>query len=321
MARRIVLLPPNWIGDAVMAQPAMRAIVRHHEGADIDVYGRSWLKELLPWLDLGPARYSEQLGGHDTAWLFPNSFRAAWLCRRAGIRTIIGYRGQWRSLLLSRGIRRRLSMKHDHHRLGYLDLVRQCGIPADDAHVRLKLPPEAQAAGRSLLRDHGLDPERTICLAPGAQFGGAKRYPAASYGEVARDLANDGWQIAILGLEADRDFGAIILQQADGSHWNAAGQTTLTQALQLIAACRLMLCNDSGFMHVAAGLGIPTVAPFGATDPARTSPDGPRVRILYQPAPCSPCLERECKVAGQPCMANIPPGMMIEACRNFLEHA
>jgi len=100
---------------------------------------------------------------------------------------------------------------------------------------------------------------------------------------------------------------------------NMAGVTSLSEALQLISACRLMLCNDSGLMHIAAGLGKPTVTPFGATDPARTSASGPRVRVLYQPADCSPCLRRECSVPGHPCMANITAQMLTDACLTMLK--
>jgi heptosyltransferase-2 len=168
------------------------------------------------------------------------------------------------------------------------------------------------------MQEHGLDPQRAICIAPGAQFGAAKCYPASAFNAVVRQLAESGWQPVILGMPEDHDVGQHILEGIKTPHWNAAGATSMAEALQLIAACRLMLCNDSGLMHVAAGLGIPTVTPFGATDPERTSPSGPHVRVLYEPADCSPCLQRECTVNGHPCMANIPPAALLEACLSML---
>ena len=120
-------------------------------------------------------------------------------------------------------------------------------------------------------------------------------------------------------MPEDRGSGEQILAGISTPCWNAAGDTRLADALQLIGAAQLMLCNDSGLMHVAAGLGIPTVTPFGATDPQRTSPSGPKVSILYQPAACSPCLQRECNVSGHPCMGNITPEMLLAGCIHWLE--
>lgn len=317
-SQHVVFMPPNWIGDAIMAQPAMRALANHHTDAYISLCGRAWLKDLLPYLRLGEADYKSVIPAADIAYLFPNSFRSAWQCYRANIRKRIGYRGQWRRFLLSRALPHRLSLKHQHHRFFYLDIAEQLGIPVSDTEVDLLAPPNALSEGSDMMISHGLNPDRTICLAPGAQFGGAKCYPADQYAEVAKALSAAGWHIVILGLASDIDTGEQILANAASPHWNAAGQTNLAQALQLITACRLMLCNDSGFMHVAAGLGKPTVTPFGATDPERTSPSGPNVRIIYQPAPCSPCLQRECSVEGHPCMSLIQPVTLTDACIEML---
>ena len=318
----LLLMPPNWIGDAVMAQPAMRAIclhyARHCDDLQISVCGRPWLNELLPYLNLPGAEFRPQIPKADTAFLFPNSFRSALQCRQAGVRQLIGYRGQWRKLLLSRALPHRISLKNEHHRRFYLDIANQMDIPAEQADVCLSKPAGAEAAGHAAMQAQGLDSNRVICIAPGAQFGAAKCYPAEAYHAVVSQLAAAGWQPVILGMPEDQQVGQQILADITTPHWNAAGATSLAEALQLISACRLMLCNDSGLMHVAAGLGIPTVTPFGATDPARTSPSGPHVKILYQPADCSPCLQRECSVKGHPCMANITPTMLFDACTAML---
>jgi len=318
----LVLLPPNWIGDAVMSQPAMRAIIDHykqnHGTEKISVCGRAWLQELLPYMGLSGAIYRQQIPGADVAFLFPNSFRSALQCKLAGIRHIIGYRGQWRRPLLKRSFPHRISLRKAHHRDFYLDLARQCDIPVAETGVTLHIPDHARMPGRKLLQGHDLDPERIICIAPGAQFGGAKCYPAEAYNQVVHELADSGWQPLILGMPEDRKTGQMILHNIPTPHWNAAGETSLTEALQLIVCCHLMLCNDSGLMHVAAGLGIPTVVPFGATDPARTSPSGGQVRVLYEPSDCSPCLKRECVVAGHPCMTNISPASLLKSCQGML---
>jgi len=316
--RHLLFMPPNWLGDAVMAQPAMRALATHYQPDKLTLCGRSWLADLLPYLDLPDAEYNPAIPQADLAFLFPNSFRSAWQAYRSGTAERIGFRGQWRRLLLTQPLPRRLSLRHEHHRLYYLDIAAQLDIPVTEQEVRLVAPAGDREAGAQLMQQHGLDPKRTICVAPGAQFGGAKRYPPEYYAHILGWLAAAGWQPVVLGVAAERAIGEQVLEKVQGPQWNAAGETRLREALQMVAACRLMLCNDSGFMHVAAGLGIPTVTMFGATDPARTSPSGPRVKLFYEPADCSPCLQRECSVAGQPCMANILPEMVRDACLAML---
>ena len=319
----LLLMPPNWIGDVIMAQPAMRAIASHYRqqysDCDITIFGRSWLEELLPWLNIDGGKYAAAVPTADTAYLFPNSFRSAWECRKAGIKTVVGYRGQWRSLLLSHALPHRINTQKEHHREFHLDLARQSGIAINSSEVALSVPEDAIQQSRETIQAHGLNPGRTVCIAPGAQFGGAKCYPAEAFKETVHTLASQSWQPLILGMPEDRELAKKILQGIDTPHWNAAGETTLAEALQLISASQLMLCNDSGLMHVAAALGIPTVAPFGATDPARTAPSGPKVNILYRPADCSPCLQRECSVEGHPCMTNITPAMLSDACLSMLK--
>ncbi len=319
--KHLLLMPPNWIGDVIMAQPALRTISEYyaqHGTEKITVCGRAWLKDLLPYLGLSNAQFQSSIPAADTAFLFPNSFRSAWSCRQAGVKKIIGYRGQWRSLLLSRALPQRVDTLHEHHRLFHLDIARQMDIQIGDTEVKLSRPPNSKTMGQTLMQQHGLDPERVICIAPGAQFGAAKCYPPDGFQQVVKQLADTGWQPLTLGMPEDHAISQHIIAGITSPHWNAAGSTNMTEALQLISSSQLMLCNDSGLMHVAAGLGIPTITPFGATDPARTSPSGPRVNVLYQPAECSPCLQRECSVKGHPCMANISPAMILDACRSML---
>ena len=322
-APHLLLMPPNWIGDVIMAQPAMAAIASHYRnqlGCErITMCGRSWLSDLLPYLNIPGVQYESKIPAADSAYLFPNSFRSAWQCKKAGVKEIIGYQGQWRRLLLNHALPHRISLKHEHHRLSYLDIAQQMKFTTTDKEVSLLASDGDRDAGRLLMQQHGLNPERVICIAPGAQFGGAKCYPTEQYAEIAYGLVESGWQLLVLGMKEDIQVGDMILQDLRGSHWNAAGLTSLAQALQLISACRMMLCNDSGLMHVAAGLGIPTVTPFGATDPSRTAPSGPAVKIIYQPAECSPCLKRECTVEGHPCMTNIRPQMLLDACLSMLK--
>jgi heptosyltransferase-2 len=312
--RHLAILAPNWLGDVVMAQPAMHALYEAYPDARISLTGRAWLADLLPFLNLGSATYSANPPENaDMAVLLRNSFSAAREARRAGIAMRIGFRGQWRRLLLTHPFRPHLDMATEHHRLYFLDLIEQMGIVPAKREVSMLAPQAEREAGAALMRAHDIDSTRAICVAPGAQFGGAKRYPHIAYAEVLAGLSDAGWQPIILGTPEERAIAEATTSGIRGASWNATGQTSLRQALQVVAAARLMLCNDSGLMHVAAGLGIPTVGLFGATDPERTAPSGP-VTILYNPAGCSPCLQRECTVAGHPCMANLKPAAVLAAC-------
>jgi len=319
MSTHVLIMPPNWLGDVIMAQPAMRALCAHERTARISLYGRPWLRDVVPYLGLGAVQvHHARPPRADVAFLFPNSFRAAWRAWRSGTPRRVGYVGQWRRWLLTEPLTPRVDTRREHHRRFYLDIPRQLGIPVPESEVRLSMPKGEEYAVARLLDAQAMHMRRLICVAPGAQFGGAKRYPATGYAHVVRALAQDGWHIVVLGTQAERQIGARVLAGVNGTCWNACGQTTLREALQLVAASRLLLCNDSGLMHVAAGLGRPTVCLFGATDPARTAPSGSRVRLLYRPAPCSPCLARECRTAGQPCMANIGSEEVLAACREML---
>ncbi len=318
-SREILLFAPNWLGDVIMAQPAMRAIAQAFPECALWLYGRPWLADLLPFLNLGAARYAPRPFRADMAYLFRNSFSAAWQAWRSRTPVRHGFAHDARSLLLRPAYRPRLDMRHAHHRRYFLDLVRQSGIEVDaDAAVSLRSPAEQREQGLALLRRQGLAPERCICVAPGAQFGGSKRYPDDAYRAVLRDLAREAWQPVVLGTSEEREIADSCLREVKGKAWNACGQTTLRQALQLLAASRLLLCNDSGLMHAAAGMGVPVVTIFGATDPRRTAPSGMFVHLLYRPAPCSPCLRRECQVAGHPCMRAVAAEEVRDACLRAL---
>ncbi|MDQ7005230.1 MAG: lipopolysaccharide heptosyltransferase II [Ghiorsea sp.] len=320
--KKVVLMPPNWLGDVILAQPALRSLCLQHQDVEIAVFGRGWLKELLPFLNLNHPNIhvvDDIPKRSDAVFLFPNSLRSALQAFRSRAKKRIGYRRDGRSLLLTHAYKSRIDLKHEHHRGYYLDMLRQYGLDTPLDEVELIAPQSIQAQAVALLKEKGIDPAKFICIAPGAQFGGAKRYPAESYNHVLVQLSKDGWHVVTLGTDAERDIASQCLLDVSGQQWNAAGETSLTQALALVSVAKLVLCNDSGLMHVAAGLGVPTVCMFGATDPARTSPSGKRVKLLYQPADCSPCLKRECEVKGQPCMKNITPDMVYQACEGFLE--
>ena len=301
------IVPPRWLGDLVMAVPAMRAIVRAESGP-VALVGGTMLTEMLPWLGLEGAEAVSEIPKVRRCWLLRHSPRLALAARRRCKETIGStHRLGW--LLLTRAIRPRVDMRREHHRRYYLDLVRQAGIaaPEDEAPV-LTPPPGAEEAGRAILARAGLKGMRVIAAAPGAQYGPAKQYPAPSFAHALGLLVEKGFAVALLGTAGEGKLAeAIAARLAKGKAANLAGKTTLHEALCVLAAAEGLVCNDSGLMHAAAALGKPTIAVFGATDPARTAPAGPKVRVLFRPAACSPCLKRRCTTLGQPCMSNVLP--------------
>lgn len=317
----LVIQAPNWLGDTIMAQPAMRAFHDGLRARRVSICGRPWLADVLPYLDLANTRYEADFPRNaDICVMFPNSFRAAWNALKSGAKQRIGYRTQGRTLLLTDAFPPRIDVARDHHRLYYNDLAISNNLSVTRPEVRLACPPDAVEQGREQMQKLGLDAAKTICIAPGAQFGGAKRYPAVQWREALRLLVANDFHFIALGTAAERGIAAEALADCGRQGVNLAGETTLAECLRLLSASRGLLCNDSGLMHVAAGLGKPIVAVFGATDPRRTSPSGPLITnnnsgIIFHPAACSPCLRRECTVQGQPCMRNVSP---IEVAETFL---
>ncbi|MDQ6995806.1 MAG: glycosyltransferase family 9 protein, partial [Mariprofundaceae bacterium] len=188
--QRIAIMPPNWLGDVAMAQPALYACAQANPNAEIRMYGRPWLKDLLPFLHLGEhASYHEVFDEPaDMVMVFPNSFRSAWQAFRSRTPIRVGFQKEARGFLLSHAYKPHVDVMTQHHRGYFLDLVEQAGIPVIQREVELIAHDKDIQAGINLMEQHDLDAERVICIAPGAHFGGAKRYPSESYAAVIQWL-------------------------------------------------------------------------------------------------------------------------------------
>ena len=185
----------------------------------------------------------------------------------------------------------------------YLELLRRVGwldqLPEGEIVIQMNGAANA-AAGAPRLKACGLDGP-VIGVSPGAAYGTAKRYLPERFAEASVTVAKQiGGQVALFGSAAERelcnDIAALIANQGVRVH-NAAGETKLGEFIEMAAACRLFLTNDSGAMHIASALGVPTVTVFGATDEIGTGPTGPLARVIREPGvACAPCLKRECTV-------------------------
>lgn len=319
--RRILIRATNWVGDAVMCIPALAEIRRRFPGAHITLLARPWVAglydntlvdDILPY-DLArgakdiPAKWrlAQQLRkmNFDCAILLPNAFESAALVWAARIPVRIGYARDGRGLLLSDPITPpKPGEIPDHQRYYYLELLRRAGlidrVPEVDA-IRIPGIPHLVQHGRHLLRERDLN-EDWIGVSPGAAFGSAKRWLPERFAEAAIALARESnTGVALFGSADERSLcdkvQSAIAAEGIRVH-NFAGETPLDEFIAIAATCTAFLTNDSGAMHIASALGIPTVTVFGATDHVATGPTGPLARIVRQQVECSPCLLRECPI-------------------------
>lgn len=343
---KLLVRAPNWVGDAVLSLPALRAIRRVFPEALLAVLARPWVaplyrresavdEVLLHTAAPGPGdwggkwRLARRLRaqGFDCAILLQNAFEAALLACLAGIRRRIGYARDARGFLLTEAVPPpRAGEIPRHEAYYYLELLRRAGfikaLP-EIGVIELDAAAEARRRGRRRLDDAGLS-GNVIGVSPGAAFGGAKRWPAERFAAAARLLASArGMTVAVFGSAGDAPLCARLaadLQSTGVAVRNFAGQTSLEEFIELAAACALFLTNDSGAMHIAAALQVPTVAVFGPTDPWATGPKGARTRVVREPLDCSPCKLRECPIDHR-CMRRITPEAVADVALELLGSA
>lgn len=328
----------NWVGDAVMSLPALRAIRTRFPRARISVLALNWVADLYgrePFADQVIA-YPSGRGRHDfrakkrlaadlrarefdAAILLQNAFEAALFTRAARIPVRLGYDRDGRRLLLTHPVPvPRKGEIPRHESFYYLELLRRAGIIdrlPGEALIRLDAAASARQAGRAALTARGWN--QTIGVSPGAAYGNAKRWLPDRFATAAARLAAE-WKASVIlfGSAGERELCGVVaadLRRRGVECANMAGETSLREFIDLAAACRVMLTNDSGAMHIASALGVPTVAVFGATDDVATGPTGPLARVIREPIACSPCLKRECPLGHHNCMKLVPADRVAQA--------
>jgi heptosyltransferase-2 len=243
---------------------------------------------------------------YDQTVVLPNSFKSALVPRLAGIPLRTGYVGEFRHALLNDA--RRLDLE------SLPLLAERYAALADSAGTALARPLPAlrltvsDAARKQLLDRLGLTHQGPVAiLCPGAEYGPAKRWPAAYFSDLGSQLARDGYQVWVAGSSKDRYIGDEIARASAGLCVNLCGRTTLEEVVDLLSAAQLVVSNDSGLMHVAAALGVPLVALYGSSSPSFTPPLSPRATVLKLDLPCSPCYQRECPLQHFNCMVQLTP--------------
>jgi len=326
--QRILVQSTSWVGDAVMSLPALEALRARFPRAEIVMLSKPWVSEVywhLPAVNrqiiFKPA--SEHRGStgliklirelraerFDAAVLLPNAFQAALVAWLARIPLRIGYARDGRSLLLNDAIEPPVPAAYGHQVYYYLQLLFRAGVitkPELVENVRLCVTDAEENWAVKKLDALGLSGPRVLVgVAPGAAFGGAKRWLPGRFGGLADRLIGAlNADVLIFGSAAERPLAEQIAGSMKHTPVIAAGETSLRQLLALMAQCRLIVTNDSGSMHLAAALGVPIVAIFGSTDPRATGPLAERVRIVKRDMMCSPCGRRECPIDFR-CMGEI----------------
>jgi heptosyltransferase II len=323
---RAIIIAPSWLGDAVMALPAIADVRRGSPRATITIAARRhvavlfrMVREIDEVVALPDGIEKEVF---DTAILLPNSFRSAVIARRAAIPERWGYRTGWRGLLLTRAVDRAPAGVHQVEY--YQHLVRALGFPSGPGAPRLEVSAEVRAAAARTLEQAGWDGQAPlVVLAPGAANGGAKRCAPGAFAALARELAGDGLQPVLIGSAMDSGTGSAVESAAGGSTVvNLIGRTDLSTLAGVLANARALVANDSGAMHLGAAIGTPVTALFGPTDERVTGPRAARSCrsqpiVLSHPVWCSPCRLRECPI-GHACMRGIAVDAVVGAVRRQL---
>jgi heptosyltransferase II len=311
----ILIRSSNWLGDAVMSVEAVRRIKRGRPDAHVTILAQNKLIEF--WRTVPEVDDVIGIESGENAWqvaqkiknrfevaiLFPNSPRTGLEVWLAGIPRRVGYRRPWRNFFLNQFIPEPKDsgpISH-HHAQIYLQIANHIGADMEEA-----LPAIPRVAAEP----------RTVGLCPGAEYGPAKRWPY--FGETARILA-EKYQLnwLIFGTAKERELAEDVTKQIGPAATNLAGKTSLAELIRELQRCQLLLTNDTGTMHLAAHLGVPTVAIFGSTEPALTGPIGEGHIVLRQQVECSPCFLRTCPIDFR-CMERVKAADVVAAIEKIL---
>jgi heptosyltransferase-2 len=330
---RALIVAPAWIGDTVMAQPLFLRLHRGLPGLVLDALAAPWvapvlerMPEITEIID-NPFAHGElslgqrfQLGrrlarrNYRQAYVLPNSAKSALLPFFAGIPERVGFTGEARYGLINR--RHSLderALPQMAERFAQLAQAPNSPLARPVEQPRLASSAEQRA---STLGSLGIEPPRHVAaFCPGAEYGPAKRWPARHFATLADALAERGYAVWLLGSGKDRPVGEDITRLVTRAKpRNFCGETSLAQAIDLLAAADFVVCNDSGLMHVGAALNKPLVALFGSSSPDFTPPLSDRATIIRHALDCSPCFKRNCPLGHLDCLERLEPRRVLEAC-------
>lgn len=316
-----LVVAPNWIGDAVMSLPVLRALRRASPGGRLAVLARSGpgaiyraegsADTVLPRSSFLGDVTAARRGGFDEVWLLPNSYRSALIAAGSGAPRRIGYATERRGWLLTGALPPPPGTAHQLR--DYDALLENNGVAPDPDPPRLPLPDLALGRAREALDRAGRAGDAPlVALCPGSAFARTKRWPAERFAGVADALAGRGLGAAVLIGPGEEDLGVSVASAAKSRPAVLGAELDPVELAAAISLARAAVTNDSGPMHLAGAVGTPVVALFGPTDPGRTGPSGSPSRVLDRYVFCSPCFKTECPY-GHECLREIEVGDVMGA--------
>lgn len=340
---KVLIRATNWVGDAIMALPAIRAVREKFPEASISILARPYVldiyrdqkiaDELLQydWTGAhkgfrGRAKLVQELGKKqfDVALLLQNAFDAAWLAWRARIPKRIGYARDGRSWLLTEAVPvPKTGEIPAHEKFYYLELLRRAGwieaVPEVE-WISLVVAQQRRDRAEDLLVVAGAQAGGTrIAVGAGASYGSAKCWPPERFAEALNQLTSErNCDVVLFGTTGEAAVSNAIVAGLKKKPIDLTGKTAIADLPALLSRCSLFIGNDSGAMHVAGAVGLPVVAIFGPTDPHGTVPVTPRCTVVQQKPYCSPCFLRRCPTDHR-CMKAVTPQMVQAAALASLE--
>ena len=331
----ILIIAPNWIGDAVMTQPLLAALKKQYPESHIDVLASTWVapvyracSEVNQVIEAKFAHKQLQWGlrkqlakelaikKYQACFVLPNSFKSALIPWLANIPFRVGYRGELRFGLINLSLNNpskvnRPPMVEHYLALSQLLSDEQISSPFKNITPQLNVSNAAKQSVETKLSAAKINPATLYILCPGAEYGPTKRWPTTHFADLAQRLiaSNPSNQIVLLGGKGDHALAQEITSKAkQNAHiHNWCGDTPLDEAIALIGMSKAVVSNDSGLMHIAAALKTPQVAIFGSSDPAHTPPLSDKAKVIWLNLPCSPCHKRECPLGHLKCLNDILP--------------
>lgn len=321
-----LVIGPAWVGDMVMAQALYKALCVNSTSAEIHVVAPEWSRPLLTrmpqisrTISLDVAHGELGLGKryrlgkklrhehYQQAIILPRSFKSALVPWFAGIAKRVGEIGEFRHFLLTRkySSNRRKNIPNVSNYLRYINLQAGIGDVIQTYSPELDVDKSNQA---ELLSQHKISTGHPLvaCMV-GAEFGPSKQWPHEYFARLIDLLGEQGITVCILGSQKDAPAGHKIQALCNHPVLNLCGKTSLTDVIDVLAACDVAVSNDSGLMHIAAAVNTPVLAMYGGTTPAYTPPLHEKAKSFYVKAACSPCWQRTCRYDHYRCLADILP--------------
>jgi heptosyltransferase-2 len=343
--KRVVVRGTNWVGDAVMTVPALRALRHLLPEAHLTLVTRASAKGVFEGADFlddlllddsGPGSLRHGLvqarewrkQDFDLAILLPNSFEAALIAMLGRVRYRLGYATQGRSLLLTHPVALPEWRDARHESFYYLNLIAaldeqlngQSTILDELPDFGLKVSPKREADALELLRLHGVrSGHRLVALCPGSINSRAKRWPADRYAQLADRIMEElDADVILIGSGDELDVSREVSHRMKRQPIVLTGETDMAQAIAVLGAVDLLVTNDTGPAHIAAALGRLTLVIFGPTNPLTTRPLSTTAEIVRSPPDCAPCMLRDCPIDHR-CMTAITPDAVFERVTAILD--